>query len=207
MSSNLVIIDYGMGNLGSISNMIKHIGYSSIISSEISKVKSADKIILPGVGHFDRAMTNIKSLGLYDIIKHKATKEKIPILGICLGMQIMCENSEEGSEIGLNLINANVRRFSFKDNNLLKIPHMGWNYTEQIKDSPLLSQQNENPRYYFVHSYHVVCNDVSDVLTTTNYGYKFVSSFQKDNIVGVQFHPEKSHKYGMSLFRNFIEIL
>lgn len=205
MDKSIIIIDYGMGNLGSIANMIKYLGYKSIITSDLSQIESANKIILPGVGHFDKAMINIKSKGMLDLIKQKAVTDKIPMLGICLGMQLMCNKSEEGSEIGLGLIDAEVKRFSFFENQKLKIPHMGWNLVEYKKENLIFSSMLENPRFYFVHSYHVVCKNENDVLTTSNYGYDFVSSFVKDNIMGVQFHPEKSHKFGMCLIKNFIE--
>jgi len=201
----ITIINYGMGNLGSIANMIKRIGYSSEITSDISKIESAEKIILPGVGHFDKAMQNIVSLGLLDVIKKKALEDKTPILGICLGMQLMCKRSEEGRESGLELIDAEVKKFSFPENQKLKIPHMGWNIISIVKNNSILSNMYDEPRFYFVHSYHVVCNELKDVMTTTTYGYDFHSSFAHDNIMGVQFHPEKSHKFGMLLLKNFIE--
>lgn len=201
----IAIIDYGMGNLGSIANMIKRIGFESIVTSDISKIRSAQKLILPGVGNFDKAMININEMKLIDVIKKKAIIDKIPILGICLGMQLMGNQSEEGKEIGLGLINSNVIRFNFFENQELKIPHMGWNNLIKHKDHPLFSENYENSRYYFVHSFYVVCNDKNDVLTTTNYGFNFCSSFAHENIMGVQFHPEKSHRFGTSLLKNFIE--
>lgn len=201
----ITIINYGMGNLGSISNMIKRIGYSSEITSDISKITSAEKIILPGVGNFDKAMQNIVSLKLLDVIKKKAIEDKTPMLGICLGMQLMCKRSEEGKEPGLGLIDAKVKKFSFPLDKKLKIPHMGWNLVSTQKDNTLFLKMYPEPRFYFVHSYHVVCNNSSDVLSTTNYGFDFHSSFANRNIFGVQFHPEKSHKFGMLLLKNFIE--
>jgi glutamine amidotransferase len=205
MNKLITIIDYGMGNLGSIANMIKYIGFKSLITSDKSLVESADKIILPGVGNFDKAIMNITSLGLLEIIKQKALTCRTPMLGICLGMQLMCKKSEEGSEDGLGIIDAEVKKFNFPENQKLKIPHMGWNLAEQKKNNILFSGMDEKPRFYFVHSYHVVCNNEPDILSTTNYGYKFVSSFARENIAGVQFHPEKSHKFGMCLLKNFIE--
>jgi len=202
---NIVIADYNMGNLGSVANMIKKLGFTSEITSDISRIQSAEKIILPGVGHFDKAMWNIRDLGLYDVIKDKVLNEKTPLLGICLGMQLLCNKSEEGEESGLGLINAEVKKFSFARDQKLKIPHMGWNQIDKQKENPLLLNMYENPRFYFVHSYHVVCNEINDILTTTNYGYDFHSSFAHSNIIGVQFHPEKSHKFGMLLLKNFIE--
>jgi len=201
----VTIINYGMGNIGSIANMIERIGYKSIIASDVSQIESADKIILPGVGNFDKAMYNINQSGLRDVIKKMASENKIPILGICLGMQIMCKKSEEGCEAGLGLIDAEVKRFSFSQKDKLKIPHMGWNTVKAYKNEPLFAAIQKEPRFYFVHSYHVVCHNSADILTTTEYGYEFHSSFSNNNILGVQFHPEKSHKFGMQLLKNFIE--
>jgi glutamine amidotransferase len=201
----IAIIDYGLGNLGSVANMISRIGYKSIITSDINEIGTADKIILPGVGHFDRAMINIRNLGLEETIRYKVLNTKTPILGICLGMQILCLTSEEGEEKGLGLINANVLRFRFEESNKLKIPHMGWNLISKTKDHPIFSNLSEDARFYFVHSYQVVCNNADNVIAITNYGFDFVSSFADKNIIGVQFHPEKSHKYGLNLLKNFIE--
>lgn len=201
----ILIIDYGMGNLGSIANMIKRLGYKTSISNDIDKIKTAKKIILPGVGAFDEAMRNLRRLNITELIKTKVIEEKTPILGICLGMQLMANKSEEGREEGLGLIEAEVVKFHFSDNNKLKIPHMGWNTINIQKEHPLFSGFYDEPRFYFVHSYHVVCNNNNNVLTTTEYGYPFVSSYAKNNILGVQFHPEKSHKFGMKLIKNFIE--
>lgn len=194
-----------MGNLGSIANMIKRIGYKSLITSDISQIKSAEKLILPGVGSFDKAMQNINELNLFDIIRNKSLNNKTPVLGICLGMKIMCNHSQEGKLPGLGIINAQVKRFSFNENQKLRIPHMGWNTVELQKENPLFINMTNEPRFYFVHSYHVICNNKSDVLTKTNYDYDFHSSFAHENIHGVQFHPEKSHKFGMQLLKNFIE--
>ena len=201
----ITIIDYGMGNIGSIANMLKRIGYSSEISSDASRIDAAEKIILPGVGHFDKAIINIEKLGLKEVLRKKALKDKTPMLGICLGMQLMCINSEEGVNPGLGLINAEVKRFQFNQNTL-KIPHMGWNLVNIKKESKLLLNSTPHTRFYFVHSYHAVCNQPVDILTTTNYSYNFVSAFEHENIVGVQFHPEKSHRFGMELLRNFITL-
>lgn len=205
-NKKIVIIDYGMGNIGSICNMFKYLGTPVIVSSNTHIIETADKLVLPGVGHFDKAMQNINSLGIFDLIRNKALIKKIPILGICLGMQIMCKSSEEGILPGLSLVKAEVKKFKFDDEVRLKIPHMGWNNIEIKKQSGILYNLDNNSRFYFVHSYYVSCENKNEILTLTNYGGNFVSSFQSDNIIGVQFHPEKSHKFGMSIFRNFIEI-
>lgn len=205
-SKNIVVIDYGMGNLGSIANMLKYLGATAVISADKSVIEQADKLILPGVGHFDRAMQNIHQLELFDLIQFKAMDQKTPIMGICLGMQLMCNSSEEGVDKGLGLVDAEVKKFNFDKAQNLKVPHMGWNKVELAKpDSLITNRLTADARFYFVHSYYVTCNNELDVLTKSWYGHSFISSFEKNNIVGVQFHPEKSHKYGITLFRNFIE--
>jgi glutamine amidotransferase len=205
MNEPTIIINYGMGNLGSIANMIKYLGYKSIITSDLAQIETATKIILPGVGHFDKAMANLNSLGITEIIKRKALDEKTPLLGICLGMQLMCNKSEEGSVPGLGIIDADVRKFRFSNTRNLKVPHMGWNLVMQKKKNILFGDEFNEFRFYFVHSYYVSCHHEEDILTTTVYGEEFVSAFQNGKIYGVQFHPEKSHKFGMSLLKNFIE--
>ena len=199
----IAIIDYGMGNLGSISNMLKHLGYQSLITSDIAEIMSSDFLILPGVGKFDRAMKNIRDLDLEEALKRKVKEDKIPILGICLGMQIMCKSSEEGIENGLGLIDYEVKKFNF-ENSDLKVPHMGWNYVQKDEDNILHKNLPENTRFYFVHSYYVEENKPALKIFTTHYGLDFVSGFASKNLFGVQFHPEKSHKYGQALFTNFL---
>lgn len=205
MNEPTIIIDYGMGNLGSIANMIKYLGYKSIITSDLTLIQSAQKIILPGVGHFDRAMLNLNALGISDLIRKKALEDNTPLLGICLGMQLLCKGSEEGNAPGLGVVDAKVSKFSFNNSINLKVPHMGWNHVLLKKESVLFEDALSELRFYFVHSYYVSCDNKSDILTTTFYGEEFVSSFQIGKIYGVQFHPEKSHKFGMLLLRNFIE--
>lgn len=201
----ITIINFKMGNLGSISNMLKHIGTESIITSDPAAIESAEKIILPGVGHFDKAMHNLKQLELIDVLRKKVLKDCVPVMGICLGMQLLCKTSEEGGMDGLGFIDARVKRFSFSKDNGLKIPHMGWNLVKAEKLSPLMAGTGQDSRFYFVHSYHAVCNDPKDVLLSTLYGYRFTSSVERKNIIGVQFHPEKSHTFGMQLLKNFVE--
>lgn len=198
----IVVIDYGMGNLGSIANMIKKVGYKSLISSDLEEIKKATKLILPGVGSFDNGMKNLQERGMVEILNQKVLVEKTPILGICLGMQLMTKSSEEGSLSGLRWIDAQTKRFV---SDTLKIPHMGWNIIKHQKNSQLFDEIEREKRFYFVHSYCVSCNQEADILTNTNYIQDFVSSFEKENIVGVQFHPEKSHKFGMNLIKNFVE--
>ncbi|PSL06319.1 imidazole glycerol phosphate synthase subunit HisH [Cecembia rubra] len=204
-NQQVVIIDYGMGNIGSIINMLKFLGYKSVVSNDETIIKNADKIILPGVGHFDHAIENIQKLHLLEVINETAIIKKKPFLGICLGMQIMCQSSEEGELSGLSLIDAHVKKFSFNLQSNLKVPHMGWNLISISKDSNLLDSLDNNSRFYFVHSYYVQCKNEGDILTKTNFGLDYVSSFEKDNLIGVQFHPEKSHRFGITLFKNFLE--
>lgn len=202
----IVIIDYDMGNVGSIANMIKHVDGKSTISNDKAVIESATKLILPGVGAFDTGMHNIEHLGLLDVLNKKVLVDKTPILGICLGMQLLGKRSEEGTRAGLGWIDAETVRLpsSTPDIPKLRIPHMGWNNATPTKSEKLLEGITETPRFYFVHSYHVVCNDPQDVLTKTTYGIPFTSAVSRHNILGTQFHPEKSHSFGIKLFHNFV---
>jgi len=199
------IIDYGVGNIGSIHNMLKKIGVQSEIVSQVDKVRKAKKLILPGVGAFDTAMENLEHSGLIPILRQKVFDFQTSILGICLGMQLFFNYSEEGAMPGLAWVEGEVKRFRFEDQQNLKIPHMSWNIINIKRTRPILSGLTKEARFYFVHSYHVVCKDDDDILTTTPYGCEFTSSIQRKNIIGVQFHPEKSHKFGMQLLQNFAE--
>ena len=201
----VTIIDYGAGNLGSIQNMIRKIGYNAIISSKEEDILNSDKLILPGVGSFDFGMTQLIKSGLINSLNKKVLQEKTPILGICLGVQLFTEKSDEGGMKGLSWFKAETVNFNFSNTEKLKIPHMGWNKIESLKESRLLKDLSTDSKFYFVHSYHLKCLDVNDALLQTNYGYNFVSGIEKDNIVGVQFHPEKSHKYGMQIINNFLK--
>lgn len=200
----ITIVDYGMGNLGSVKNMLRYIGVESRLTNNPEELKNAKKIILPGVGSFDKAMKRIEESGFRDVLDEKALKEKVPILGICLGMQLLTNGSEEGKLPGLGWVPADTIRFA--RNNGLKVPHMGWNNVEQSTPSQLTNELTGDSRYYFVHSYYVrVENDLNSILKT-NYGLSFDSAIQRENIYGVQFHPEKSHKFGMQLLKNFATI-
>ena len=205
----IAIINYEMGNLGAVKNMLKKIKVKEevLITSNYKDILKASKIILPGVGSFDEGMKNLLKLRLIDAIYTKV-EEGSPILGICLGMQILMEKSEEGKEKGLSLIEGEVVKFRFKEKDPnLKIPHMGWNIVKPTNYKTLFKNfEEKNIRFYFVHSYHVVCNDKAHILGWTNYEYDFASAISKNNIFGVQFHPEKSHKFGMKLFKNFVEL-
>ncbi len=198
-----MIIDYGMGNLMSISNMFKKLGNDLVITNQKDEIANASKLVLPGVGAFDLAINNIKSLGLFEIINKKVTIEKIPILGICLGMQLLTNGSEEGKELGFGWINADTVKFN---NTSKKVPHMGWNSIKIQKKSPLFDQVDKERRFYFVHSYYVKCKESENLLATTEYGKDFASMIHKENIFGAQFHPEKSHAFGMEIINNFAKI-
>jgi glutamine amidotransferase len=204
----VIIVDYGMGNLGSITNMLKKVGHEAVVSSNPQEILHATKLILPGIGAFDAGISSLIKRGFVEILNHKAVNLKTPILGICLGMQLMTNTSEEGTQMGFGWIDAYTVKFKFKDDQGgLKIPHMSWNTVRRCSASPLLEGLDENSRFYFVHSYHVVCRNSKDELLKTRYGYEFVSAVQKENICGVQFHPEKSHRFGMRLLKNFVENL
>lgn len=200
----ITIIDYGLGNLGSIKNMLTKIGCDSIITSNIEKITKSSKLILPGVGSFDNGMNNLKKRKMIPILNDLVLNKKIPILGICLGMQLLAKNSQEGNLKGLGWIDADTIKFINKE---LKVPHMGWNNINIFQKNKLFEGlEKEDTRFYFVHSYYVKCNNSNNILTTTNYGLNFTSSINKQNIYGVQFHPEKSHKFGMQLLENFVKI-
>lgn len=200
------IINYGLGNLGSIQNMLKAIGKKSVISSDIAVLEKCDRYILPGVGAFDAGMSRLKELELDDFVKKIALIEKKPILGICLGMQLLGRKSDEGKMAGLGLIPFDTVHFQL-ENTELKIPHMGWDVVEFAQRTPLVEKLigQRRQRYYFVHSYHAKCDSEENVLMICDYGYRFAAAVCKENIMGVQFHPEKSHDFGMALLKNFVE--
>lgn len=206
MTSAIYIVDYGAGNIGSVLNMIKRVGGDAIATKDIQALASANKILLPGVGSFDNAMQKLKDLDLVDVLRERAVAG-VPLLGICLGMQLMASSSEEGELPGLNLIPGRVRRFSndISEQNL-KIPHMGWNLIRKVRNSHLANGLDDKSRFYFVHSYHYDCENPADSLFETRHGYTFTSGVQSGNVMGVQFHPEKSHRYGMQLLKNFVEL-
>jgi len=204
----IVILDYDMGNVYSIQNMLKRIGEKAVISRDPDTVANADKLILPGVGNYDTGMEQLRKFDLVRQIQNHANNNK-PILGICLGMQLLGRKSEEGTTQGLGLIPFDVVKFKFNksitDGALLKIPHMGWNYTHTEFSDPLTEGIDNSQRYYFVHSYHAICDNFMNTLMTCEYGYTFTAAVKKSNIYGVQFHPEKSHVIGMNLLRNFAQ--
>lgn len=202
------VVNYGLGNIGSIVNMLKKIKAPCSLISNPKELEGIKKIILPGVGSFDAGASNLKATLLWDAIKVKVLDERTPLLGICLGMQLLFNKSEEGKENGLGLVDGEVKRFDFsRTEQKLKIPHMGWNIVTPTKTEPLFSNMpHKEIRFYFTHSYHIVCAKPENILAITQYGYEFTCAVQNDNIFGVQFHPEKSHKFGMQLLKNFAEL-
>jgi imidazole glycerol-phosphate synthase subunit HisH len=200
----IAVIDYGIGNVASIVNMLKKIGAPAFLATTAEEVQDAEKIILPGVGSFDSGMNKLKKSGLADCIKEHVLYQKKPILGICLGMQMLGRASEEGTEKGLSLLPFDNQRFDFKDIPSLKIPHMGWNYVVINKNhDTIVFGLSVSQRYYFAHSYHAVCDEQEHILMRCEHGYSFPAAVSHKNIYGFQFHPEKSHKFGMSLLDNF----
>ena len=203
----ITIVDYGTGNLASIANMLKKISSGAVITSDAQEIARATKLILPGVGAFDTGMRNLTDLGLIEVLNRKVREERVPVLGICLGLQLFVSASEEGERPGLGWIDGTVLKFKPElSNGNLKVPHMSWNHIDVVKESKLFADMHPDPRFYFVHSYHVQLDCNEDMLATTTYGYSFASAVEKENIAGVQFHPEKSHKFGMKLLKNFAEL-
>jgi glutamine amidotransferase len=203
----IVVVDYGVGNLGSIVNMFKKVGVKAVASSDKAVIEQAEKLILPGIGAFDAGMQKLNERGLVPLLTQLVMEKKIPVLGLCLGLQLMTRGSEEGQLAGLGWFDAETVRFKFDaDQFHLKVPHMGWNTIEIRNNHPLLANLDVDARFYFVHSYYVRCHATNSVLAETDYGGLFHSIVGKDNIVGAQFHPEKSHKFGMHLLKNFAEL-
>lgn len=198
----VAIIDYGAGNLRSIHNKLSRLGIDAVITSDEKVIMQADKLILPGVGFFASGMENLKKSGLIEILNQKVLKEKTPILGVCLGMQLLFEYSQEGDAAGLGWIKGDVKKFNFPKKRL-KVPHMGWNTIKVKKSNKLLNEIPKNAQFYFVHSYHVCPKYDKNILATTNYGYDFTSVVVDNNIYGTQFHPEKSHSNGIQIIKNF----
>lgn len=195
-----------MGNLHSVKKKLQRIGLTAEISSNPDVIAQAKKLILPGVGHFTKAIQNLKTLKLFDALNEAVLVKKTPILGICLGLQLMAKHSEEGSVEGFGWFDAEVVHFSITNQLKNKVPHMGWNNVKTAKQSILFDGIPESQEFYFVHSYHIKSNKEEDVLATTEYEYSFVSALEKDNIFGVQFHPEKSHDVGEKLLANFLKL-
>jgi imidazole glycerol-phosphate synthase subunit HisH len=201
----IAIVDYGLGNPVSVGNMIKKAGGKFIITKDFSILRNVDHVILPGVGHFGKGMENLKTNGMDQCLKDLAAEGK-PILGICLGMQLLTNHSEEGDEEGLGLINLKTKKFNFQ-NSKLKIPNMGWHKVHFSKEHPYLLHYEigeYSPRYYFVHSYYVENSNPDLVFGTAYYGLHYAAIISNKNVFGCQFHPEKSHKFGLQLFKNLL---
>ena len=205
-SKKIVIIDYGMGNLRSVFNKFRRMGYTSEISSDKDVIRKADILILPGVGHFAKGMKNLEERGLINVLNDRVLNDSVPIFGICLGMQLFSEYSEEGDCEGLGWLNAKTVRFSINDKIKYKIPHIGWNTVKIVNEAGIDDFLNGEDFFYFVHSYCIQCNDTADVWMTSFYESEFTSAVKKSNIFGTQFHPEKSHDAGFKLLKKFIEL-
>lgn len=203
---NVAIIDYGMGNLFSVARKLSGLGAMPYITNKASDLSRADKIILPGVGHFRQGMDHLHDLGLTDALHEHAVVKKKPVLGICLGMQLMADSSEEGEGKGLGWIQAHFARFRVEDTIRYKVPHTGWNQVDILRQSPLFEGIPDQSEFYFVHSYCCSIVAPEHILCQTSYSYPFVSAYQNENVFGVQFHPEKSHDNGLRLLENFIAL-
>lgn len=197
------VIDYGVCNLGSIRNMLRKLGFGVELISTPLAVERARKIILPGVGAFDNGVAALEDRGLFAPLQVKARDPAVPFLGICLGMQLLSKGSEEGSRSGLGLIAGTCVRLHVPPEGALKVPHMGWNVPIVKRANPLIASPIPETRFYFTHSYHLVCEDAADVAVTVTHGTELTAMIHRGNVMGVQFHPEKSHRYGMALLRNF----
>ena len=200
----IVIIDYGMGNLNSVLKAFKRVGAEVLISSRIEDINRASKLVLPGVGHFKKGMEKLEKMNLIELINKKVLEEKIPILGICLGMQLITRKSEEGNVNGFGWINAETVKFNVDTK--VKIPHMGWNTLKFNNKGKLLKGISEEDYFYFVHSFHVISKDAEAISAKSFYGENFVSVIEKNNVFGTQFHPETSHEEGLKIIKNFAEL-
>ena len=203
MGPVISVVSYGVGNVGSIFSMLRKIGAPAVDAATPSDIDQAEKIILPGIGAFDHGMETLDARGLVEPLRKRVTQDGVPILGICLGMQLLGQGSEEGVRPGLALIDGHCERFRSNGHPPLKIPHMGWKELRFSRSAPLLNELNAESRFYFVHSYHLVCDHMGDVLATAHYGIDFTAMVERANVWGAQFHPEKSHRFGMMLLQNF----
>ena len=202
----IAIINYGLGNLSSIQNMCKRLGIDAIINNDEEILNKASKLILPGVGHFKKGMENLHSSGLKTLLDKMVLEDKKPILGICLGAQLMTKHSEEGDVNGLGWVDAVTVKFDENKINNHKIPHMGWTDIMTVDENPLWKNLPDEPRFYFVHTYHFLFQEQDEISAMADYSYPFACAFHKRNIYGTQFHPEKSHKFGMKVLENFSKL-
>jgi len=199
----LVVVDYGVGNLGSVANMLRKIGAKAEVSSDPVRIEAATSILLPGVGRFDHAMQCLNDSGLVEPLRRKALEEKVPILGICLGAQMLGRSSEEGKLPGLGWLDMEAKRFPAESG--LRVPHMGWRVLGPCRPSPLFEADTEERRYYFAHSYYMAPDRDEDIIAKLDYGLEFAACVGYRNIYGAQFHPEKSHRFGAAFLKNFVE--
>lgn len=205
----IAIVDYGLGNIKAFANVYKQLNIDTSYVRSVAELEKAKKIILPGVGAFDYAMTMLNNSGLRECLDELVIVKKVPVIGICVGMQMMADSSEEGSGHGLGWIKGRVKRFSYPDTVMATkypLPHMGWNNITPVKENMLLKDIDDSKRFYFLHSYYFECADSSDVLATANYGFDYACVVNRDNVFGIQCHPEKSHHNGVSVLSNFAEI-
>lgn len=200
------VIDYGVTNLGSMLNMLRRVGAQAEAVTSPDGLRKATKLILPGIGHFDNGVAALAERGFIEPLRERVGGEGIPMLGVCLGMQLLGQGSEEGSAEGLGLVRAVSKRFVIPSERRLRVPHMGWNVLTPMRDDAVLGELRPTARFYFVHSYFVECTEPGDVVATTDYGQPFTSMLRRGNVWGVQFHPEKSHQYGMRLLANFAAV-
>ena len=203
----IVVVDYGCGNLNAFINSFKRLNKKAIVATRREDLKNAKNIILPGVGSFDHVMKSFNNSGLREEVEKKVLNDKVRVLGVCAGMQIMSNSSEEGVEKGLGWIPGEVKKI--RQDQLIyptKLPHMGWNEINQTNNNSFFKEIKNGSRFYFVHSYYFECHNESDIISKTEYGRSFASAINKNNIFGVQFHPEKSHQNGQKLLKNFTEI-
>jgi len=202
----VVLPNLSIGNFASVLRMVQKVGGSARLVESAGDISNARKIILAGVGAFDNGMASLRDGGWIDALNEAVLGRQVPVLGICLGMQLMCKSSEEGRFSGLGWIEGEVKRFDAAGDVHLKVPHMGWNTVTVVKANPLIASDRSEQRFYFVHSYYATCHDAADVLATAHYGRDFTAALSHGNIYGVQFHPEKSHRFGMTLMKNFVAL-
>jgi glutamine amidotransferase len=199
----ITIVDYGVGNIGALENMFDFLGVDCTVSNRPEDVGNADKLLLPGVGAFDTAVNALNRQNLIPALNYAVCRRKRPILGVCLGMQLLCRGSQEGDLPGLGWIDADVRRLEVPSGSKLKVPHIGWADVRPIRETNLFPKIHSMERFYFVHSYHVCCDRPNDVAAVVDFGREICCSVSAGNIYGVQFHPEKSHRFGMRLLKAF----
>ena len=202
----IAIVDLGMGNVGSVTNMLRRLGADAVATNDPGQISSSEKLILAGIGAFDMAIGRLNDLGLVPLLNQRVLKDRIPVLGVCLGLQLMTKASEEGQRPGLGWLDAQTCAFAFPNGSELPTPHMGWEVVKPTRASPLIDSTEKEQRFYFSHRYHVQCHDTGDVAATATYGYEFPAAIHRGNILGTQFHPEKSHIFGMEVYRRFLAL-